>query len=240
LKVIPSVDLKDGKCVKLVQGKPGSGRVISEDPVEAALYWQREGAELLHIIDLDAAIYGSLRNRETIKRILGELSIPVEVGGGVRSLQDVEELLKAGASWVILGTAAFKNPNLVLEAAEKFGPEKLIVALDSAKGKILVEGWKTPLEVSPWKAAEAFENLGIHAFLYTDVEVEGTLEGVKLERVKQLAGRLKTRLIYAGGVASLGDLEKLKRAGVMGVVVGRALYDGRFTLNEAKKVAGDP
>ncbi|MHC1586307.1 MAG: 1-(5-phosphoribosyl)-5-[(5-phosphoribosylamino)methylideneamino]imidazole-4-carboxamide isomerase, partial [Candidatus Hecatellaceae archaeon] len=150
------------------------------------------------------------------------------------------ELLEAGASWVILGTAAFKDPNLLFEAVNRFGAERLMVALDSAKGKILVEGWTEAAETQPLQAVRSFDELSLHAFLYTDVEVEGTLEGVRLEMVRRLVKAARTPIIYAGGVASLPDIERLKNVGVMGVVVGRALYDGKFTFEEARKAAEDP
>ncbi|KYH38694.1 MAG: 1-(5-phosphoribosyl)-5-[(5-phosphoribosylamino)methylideneamino] imidazole-4-carboxamide isomerase [Candidatus Hecatellales archaeon B24] len=237
MEVIPSVDVKNGKCVKLVRGKPGSGRIISEDPVEAALEWERLGARRLHLVDLDAALYGGRGNREVILEIVRRVSIPVEVGGGVRSLQDAGEILRAGAQWIIFGTAAFKNPGAVYKTVETYGAERVMVAIDSAGGKVLVEGWTGYASASLFEALKTYERLGIYAFLYTDVAVEGTLEGVRLERVRRLVEASSQPIIYAGGVSSLEDLERLKGTGVIGVVVGRALYDGRFTLEEAEKVA---
>jgi phosphoribosylformimino-5-aminoimidazole carboxamide ribotide isomerase len=239
LKIFPSIDIKNGRCVKLTRGKPGTGREISNDPLEIALTWEKRGANVLHIIDLDAAIQGGKGNRELIKTIIRKLSIPVEVGGGIRSIADAEDILKAGARWVIFGTAAFKNPSLIVEAAEKFGSEKIIVAVDSSKGKVVVEGWKSSIELSPVEALRIFDKTGVYAFLYTDVEVEGTLEGVRLRNVRRLVNFSKTPIIYAGGVASFKDLVMLKKAGVMAVVIGRALYDGLFNFEEVKKLVED-
>ncbi|MHC1564005.1 MAG: 1-(5-phosphoribosyl)-5-[(5-phosphoribosylamino)methylideneamino]imidazole-4-carboxamide isomerase [Candidatus Hecatellaceae archaeon] len=237
MEVIPSVDIKNGECVKLVRGKPGSGRTISEDPLKVALEWERLGAKRLHLVDLDAALYGGRGNRDVVLEIIRKVSIPVEVGGGVRSIQDAGEILKAGARWVIFGTAAFRNPAAVYETVESYGAEKVIVAIDSAGGKVLVEGWTGYASASIFQALKTYERLGIYAFLYTDVAVEGTLEGVRLERVRRLVEASSQPIIYAGGVSSLEDIERLRGAGVVGVVVGRALYDGRFTLKEAEKVA---
>jgi len=236
MKIIPSVDIKNGKCVKLVRGKPSSGRIISKNPLEIALKWERLGADRLHLVDLDAAIYGGRGNREIIIKIVKRLNIPVEVGGGIRSLQDASELLKAGAGWVIFGTAVFKNPEAVYGTVKAYGAERVMVALDSAGGKVLVKGWTEEVPTTLLEALKTCERLEIYAFLYTDVEVEGTLEGVRLEGVKRLVEASNRPIIYAGGVSLLGDLEKLKKAGVMGVVVGRALYNGKFTLKEAKKI----
>ncbi|RLI24048.1 MAG: 1-(5-phosphoribosyl)-5-((5-phosphoribosylamino)methylideneamino)imidazole-4-carboxamide isomerase, partial [Candidatus Hecatellales archaeon] len=218
MMILPSVDVKDGKCVKLVRGKPGSGKTISENPLRVALEWEKLGAEGLHLVDLDAAIYGSKRNRETILKILGRLRIPVQVGGGIRSLKDAGEILEAGAARIIFGTAAYRNPEVVERVAEAYGPERVIVALDSAGGRILVEGWTGETSTSPLQALKIFKQLGIYAFLYTDVEVEGTLGGVRLERVRRLVEASTTPIIYAGGVSSLRDLEKLREAGVLAVV----------------------
>lgn len=234
MKIIPSIDLKDGKCVKLVRGKPGSGRIITDNPVEAALEWERRGAETLHVVDLDAAL-GRGSNRQVILEILGRIRIPVQVGGGIRSFEEASDLLDAGARWVIFGTAAYERPEEVLRTVEAYGRGRVMVALDSFKGRILVRGWTGEASTTLSEALKFYEK-HIYAFLYTDVEVEGTLAGVRLEKVRRVVGASARPIIYAGGVSSLEDLKGLQSVGVYGVVVGKALYDGKFSFEEALKI----
>jgi len=231
--VIPSVDIKDGRCVKLIRGKPGSGRVISDDPLEVAKSWEEEGAEILHLIDLDAAISGDERNREIIKHILAEMKIPVEVGGGIRTVEKALALLEAGAEWVIMGTAAVENPTLVSEVAEVINASHLILAIDSEGARVLTRGWTQRTQLSTEEAVKWFRDLKLAAFLYTDVKVEGTLRGIDDEGIRRLIAATETPIIYSGGITSLQDVRTLAQLGLRGAVVGRALYDGHFTLREA-------
>ncbi|MEM3737687.1 MAG: 1-(5-phosphoribosyl)-5-[(5-phosphoribosylamino)methylideneamino]imidazole-4-carboxamide isomerase [Candidatus Bathyarchaeia archaeon] len=235
--VIPSVDIKDGRCVKLIKGKPGSGRVISQDPIEVAKRWEEEGAELLHLIDLDAAITGSKGNRKIVENILREVKVPVEVGGGVRTVETASSLIKAGAEWVIMGTAAVENPDIAAETARVIGPSRLIIAIDSEEAGVLVRGWTQQTYLSTLRALEYFQDLKVAAFLYTDVKVEGTLSGVDLKSVERLASYTDRPIIYSGGITSLREVGALAKLGLKGAVIGRALYDGYFTLKEAMDVA---
>jgi phosphoribosylformimino-5-aminoimidazole carboxamide ribotide isomerase len=235
--VIPSVDIKDGRCVKLVRGKPGSGRMISEDPLKVAKGWEEEGAEILHLIDLDAAISGDEKNRGIVRRILAEVRIPVEIGGGVRTVETASALIEAGAEWVILGTAAIENPHLVSQVARVIEPSQLIIAIDSEDARVLTRGWTQRTQLSTGEALEYFRDLGVAAFLYTDVRVEGTLHGIDREGIERLIRSTKRPIIYSGGIASLQEIRTLAQIGLKGAVVGRALYDGNFTLREAMNVA---
>lgn len=227
----------DGKCVKLIQGKPGSGVKISNNPVAVAKFWENNGAKILHVIDLDAAIYGPEKsNRDIIREILRNVKIPVQVGGGVRSIMDVTLLLGAGARWVILGTAAIENLSFVREVISMVDSKRIIIALDAKEGYVVKEGWKTKVKVSPYQLAKMFEPLDVAAYLFTDVDVEGTMKGVEIGNVKRLVELTKIPIIYAGGISSLQDIVKLLRVGVAGVVVGRALYEGVFSLKEAMEL----
>jgi phosphoribosylformimino-5-aminoimidazole carboxamide ribotide isomerase len=240
LEIIPSIDIKNGKCVKLVQGVPDSGREISEDPVKIAKKWADDGARVLHIIDLDAAIYGDTDNFETVKgilRVLNKLNIHAEVGGGIRTIEKAKELIKSGASWIILGTVAVKDPKLTNKIIESVGSKRVIIAIDSKKDRILTQGWRFKSKLSPISAVNKYQNLGISAFLYTDVDVEGTMKGVNVNFIKNIVKLSRIPIIYSGGVSSLNDIAELTRTGVQGVIVGRAFYDGIFTLKEAVEIA---
>ncbi len=234
--VIPSVDIKDGRCVKLVRGRPGSGRVISDDPLEVAKSWEKEGAEILHLIDLDATISGDARNRGVVKRILREARIPVEVGGGVRTVEVASALIEAGAEWVIMGTAAIENPDLVSEVVKVIEPSRLIIAIDSEDARVLTRGWTQRTQLSTMGATAYFQNLKVAAFLYTDVRVEGTLQGIDRGGIEMLIRSTEKPVIYSGGITTLQEIRTLAQLGLKGAVVGRALYDGYFTLREAMDV----
>jgi phosphoribosylformimino-5-aminoimidazole carboxamide ribotide isomerase len=236
LYIIPSVDILNGKCVKLIQGKPGTGLEVSPDPVQVAKMWEEKGAEILHVVDLDAAIFGSKRSRKIVKEILRKISIPVEVGGGIRNIEEAVSLVKEGASWIILGTKAVEKPEFVGEVIEKVGSNHVIVALDSRKKLVLKKGWKDETQVSPFEFAKFFEPYNLASILFTDVEVEGTLTGINFENIVKLVNSTRIPITYSGGVSSIQDVLKLLNVNLRGVVVGRALYDGYFTLEEAMEV----
>ncbi len=233
--IIPSVDIKDGKCVKLVQGKLGSGRTISEDPVSVAIWWENEGAKILHVVDLDGAFSGERTNWNIVFKILNSVAVPVEVGGGIRSVDDAQSMLGAGARWIIVGTAAVEDPRALSDMFSLLGPSKIIIAIDSRGGKVLRHGWTVEGAESALELVEKFQGLTPAALLYTDVEVEGRQAGVDMETVKKLVSAAKIPVIYSGGIASLQDLVSLARIGVYGAVVGSALYQEKFTLREAEQ-----
>lgn len=235
--VIPSVDIIGGACVKLVQGRVGSGFAVSADPVAVAKKWEEEGARILHVVDLDGALKGTRENRRAVSRILGEVSIPVEVGGGMRSVEDVVDVIEAGARWIILGTLTVEKPDLVEEICGLIGSGKVIIALDSRGEEVVTRGWTVGHPISPIALAKEYERLKVGAYLYTPVQVEGTEGGVDVEEVRRLASLTRIPIIYAGGVSSLRDIAGLAQTGIRGVVVGSALYKGRFTLKEAEKAA---
>lgn len=234
--VIPSVDLMRGQCVQLVGGKPGTGKEYG-DPMEISRKWISQGATCLHLIDLDAAI-GTGDNTEKILRIIGETNVETEVGGGIRSLERAKELIDGGADRVIIGTAAVENPELVDRLIEKFGGERVMVALDSRSGRVMLRGWQKTAEMTPLELGLEFERRGVGYFLYTNVDVEGRMKGAALDEVRRLTRKIKTPIYASGGIGSLDDIIGLKQAGAAGAVVGMALYEGRFKLKDAMKVAG--
>jgi phosphoribosylformimino-5-aminoimidazole carboxamide ribotide isomerase len=230
--VIPAVDILDGKCVRLVRGDPRKSMVYYDNPVEAAQLLEEQGAELIHLIDLDAAL-GSGQNMETIKKLLKSINVKIQIGGGIRTLEKAGALLKLGAYRVIFGTAAVKNPSLVQEAVRQHGSESVAVAIDEKDGKVAVQGWKNKSEIDYLDLARTFEEMGVGALIFTPISVDGTLKGPRIEKTVKLVETVKVPVIASGGVASLEDLVALTGTGVEGVVVGTALYEKKFTLKEA-------
>jgi phosphoribosylformimino-5-aminoimidazole carboxamide ribotide isomerase len=233
--VIPAVDILGGKCVRLFRGDPEKSKVYYEDPLEAAKILENEGAELIHIIDLDAAL-GSGDNTSAIKRILENTSVKAEIGGGIRSLEKADSLLKLGAYRVIFGTAAVKNPDLVRQAVNLLGSRSVAVAIDEKDGKVAVHGWKNKSEVDYVDLAKSFEAMDVGALIFTPISVDGTLSGPQVEKTRRLVETVGVPVVASGGVAELGDLVDLAKTGVEGVVVGRAIYEKKFTVKEALEV----
>jgi phosphoribosylformimino-5-aminoimidazole carboxamide ribotide isomerase len=234
LKVIPAIDLMNGKIVRLSRGDPKTAMIYDQfgGPFETANKWKREGAEKLHIIDLDAA-FGFGNNLSVIAEIAENLSLPIQVGGGIRTVTDVGKLLRTGVTQVILGALAFKDPEAIRQIEDKFGKNTAIVALDNKKGKIMVEGWKTSTGVGVREAMEKFIALNVRTFLLTSIARDGMLSGPDVKTLKEACADSGSYVIAAGGISSLADLTILKSIGVAAVVVGKALYEGKFTLQEA-------
>ncbi len=233
--VIPAVDILDGKCVRLFRGDPEKSKVYYEDPLEAAKLLEDEGAELIHIIDLDAAL-GSGDNTAAIKRILENTNVKAEIGGGIRSLEKAESLLKLGAYRVIFGTAAVTSPDLIRQAVKRFGSRSVAVAIDENEGKVAVHGWKNKSEVDYVDLAKSFEAMDVGALIFTPISVDGTLKGPMVEKTRRLVEIIGVPIVASGGVAELGDLVELAKTGVEGVVIGRAIYEKKFTVREALEV----
>ncbi len=229
-----------GKIVRLTHGDPKTAKVYGQfgGPVETAKKWKAEGAIKLHIIDLDAAL-GMGNNLSVIAEIAENVDLPIQVGGGIRSINAVEKVLKLGASQVILGALAFSDPKAVTQIQQMFGAESVIVALDNRDGKIMVEGWKTATSMGMKEALEKFAALEVKTFLVTSITKDGTLSGPDLDTLREACQYPDAEVIAAGGIGSLNDLVALKRVGVTGAVIGKALYEGRFTLKEALKTIGE-
>ncbi len=233
--VIPAVDVMQGKCVRLVQGDPTRLKVYSDSPLEAARLLENQGAELIHLIDLDAAL-GSGQNMETIEETLKNLRVKVQIGGGIRTLEKAETLLKLGAYRVIFGTAAIRNPALIEEAVRRYGSSRIAVAIDEKKGRVNFHGWKDESQMDYLDFAHSFEDMNVGALIFTSISVDGTLKGPRVEKIVKLVEAVKVPVIASGGVASLNDLIMLVGTGVDGVVVGTAIYEGKFTFKQALEV----
>jgi phosphoribosylformimino-5-aminoimidazole carboxamide ribotide isomerase len=230
--VIPAVDILGGKCVRLVRGDPEKSKIYYENPLEAARLLENQGAELIHLIDLDAAL-GSGQNMKAIKKILENISVRTQIGGGIRTLEKADSLLKLGAYRVIFGTAAVQNPQLVEIAVSHYGSKRVAVAIDEKEGKVAVHGWKNRSELDYLELARSFEIMQVGALIFTSISVDGTLKGPQIEKTVKLVETVKVPVIASGGVATLEDLLELARTGVEGVVVGTALYEKKFKLKEA-------
>jgi phosphoribosylformimino-5-aminoimidazole carboxamide ribotide isomerase len=237
LQLIPAIDLMNGKIVRLTHGDPKTAKVYSQfgGPVETAKKWQANGATKLHIIDLDAAL-GMGNNLSVIADIAESTNLPIQVGGGIRSIDTVKKVLGLGVSQVILGALAFSDPKAITTIQKQFEAESVIVALDNRDGKVMVEGWKTATALGMREALEKFVALGVKVFLVTSITKDGTLSGPDLDTLREACQYPDVEVIAAGGIGGLNDLVALKRVGVAGAVIGKALYEGRFTLKEALKM----
>jgi phosphoribosylformimino-5-aminoimidazole carboxamide ribotide isomerase len=233
MMIIPAVDIKNGKCVQLVQGKPGTEQVVIENPVEVALGWQTRGASVLHVINLDGAFGNSEENLNIIEDLIKTVSIPVQLGGGIRTKSYVAKLLNMGVNKVILGTMAIKNPEHVKELSDEFGSDRIIVALDSKDSQVVVKGWTEKTENSVTELAELFQEKGAGGILFTNVDVEGLMEGFDIKPLLSLLKAVEIPVIYAGGVTSIDDIKKLSQTSVYGVVIGSALYKNKIIFEDA-------
>ncbi|WP_423743559.1 1-(5-phosphoribosyl)-5-[(5-phosphoribosylamino)methylideneamino]imidazole-4-carboxamide isomerase (plasmid) [Haladaptatus sp. SPP-AMP-3] len=230
-EVVPAVDMQDGEVVQLVQGEKGTETTYG-DPVDAAEKWVEGGAETLHLVDLDGAFDGERKNAAAVESILEAVDVEVQLGGGIRTATDATDLLSRGIDRVILGTAAIENPDIVAEISEEY-PGSVMVSLDAKDGDVLVSGWTESTGLDPAEAAARYEELGAGAILFTDVDVEGRMEGVQTGPVRRVAEAVQIPVVASGGVASVDDVRTLRDAGASAVVVGSALYQGAFSLSEA-------
>jgi phosphoribosylformimino-5-aminoimidazole carboxamide ribotide isomerase len=233
--IIPAVDLKNGKCVRLLQGRMDQETVFSDDPAAMALRWEREGAEMLHVVDLDGAIAKSPRNLAAIREIRARLQIPMEVGGGIRTLDTIRRYVEMGVDKVVIGTEAIRNPDLVKAACEAF-PGRVVIGIDAKSGRVAIEGWTETTGTLAVDLARQFEGCGVAAINFTDIQRDGMQTGVNLEATRQLAEALSIPVVASGGVSTLEDIRALlplADAGVTGVIVGRALYAGSLDLPAA-------
>ena len=237
--IIPALDLKDGRCVRLSQGRMDQESVYSDYPVEMARRWESEGAERLHVVDLNGAVTGTPVHQSLIKEIANSIGIPVEVGGGIRNLETIKTYLSLGVEWVILGTAALRNRSLVEEACRQF-PRRVILGIDARMGKVAIQGWKEEVSMEAIELAKQFEGLGLSAIIFTDIERDGMSSGLNSEMTGALARAISIPVIASGGVSRIEEIERLmaiESDGVIGVIVGRALYTGRLDLEEAIRVS---
>ena len=237
MEIIPAVDLKGGRCVQLVQGIPGTELVSLDDPIAEAIRWIDQGAKTLHLIDLDGAILGERINSSVIERILDATDVKIEVGGGIRTSQDVDDLLGLGVDRVIIGTAAVNNPEFVKEMSDLYGKEHIMVSLDAKNGKVTTHGWAKTSTFSPPELGRRMEELGAGSILFTNIDSEGLLLGVDPKPTRKLIEAVTIPVVASGGVTTVADVRTIKDTGAWAVVVGSALYTGRLSLSDAIQAA---
>ena len=233
--ILPAIDLRGGNCVRLVKGDFKQETIYSEHPEEIALRWEEGGAEFLHVVDLDGALAGEPQNMDAIKRILQAVKIPVEVGGGIRSMESIDRLLSIGVSRVILGSVAVHKEELVQEACSAYG-NRIVVGIDAKKGIVATDGWEKSGGISAVELAKKLGAFGLETIIYTDISRDGTLSGVNVTETAHLARASGIKVIASGGVKSISDIEELKKRecdGIIGVIVGKSIYEGTLSLIEA-------
>ena len=229
--VIPALDLREGKAVRLVKGVPGTETTYFQNPLEAVYYWEQLGAKNLHIVDLDAAL-GLGTNLEIIKKILEISHLEIQVGGGIRTVEYAKELIAAGAARVVCGTSAIKNPTFVEHLAREIGSSRVIVALDHVKGNVAIKGWTEVTNLDVFEIARAMEARGAGQILFSAIEADGALTGPDVEMTAKMVKTVKIPILAAGGIRNINDLKQLKSINVYGVVVGKALYENKILFSE--------
>ncbi len=239
--IFPAIDIRGGKCVRLLKGDFAQETVFSDDPVAMARKWQQQGAQFLHLVDLDGALAGKSQNLATVRAILAVVTIPVELGGGIRTMANIDEVLALGVRRVILGSVAVHNPDLVKAACAKYG-NRVVVGIDAKDGIVAVDGWGVSGNVQVGSLAKAMAEAGVRTIIYTDIARDGTLEGVNVEATARLARESGIRIVASGGVKSVEDIRALKpyeKDGIEGVIVGKSIYMGTLDLQEAIEIAGE-
>lgn len=236
MKIYPAIDIKDGKCVRLLQGRFSDVTVYGENPVEIAKKWEAQGGEYLHVVDLDGALKGHGVNAAIIKDICSALNIPVQTGGGIRTMQDIEDKLACGISRVIIGTSAVNDSDFVKRSIDKYG-NKIVIGIDAKDSKVAVEGWEKVSSLDAVEFAKKMESIGASAFVYTDISTDGTLKGPNVEAMTEMAAAVNADVIASGGIGNLEHVESLVPTGVEGVIIGRALYTGDVILDKAIDIA---
>jgi len=242
LLIIPAIDLKDGRCVRLKQGDMSTATVFSEDPVAMAKHWASQGAKRLHIVDLNGAIAGRPKNEKVIREMIAAVGeqVPIQLGGGIRDLDAIEGYIDAGVTYVIVGTAAVKNPGFLSDACYAF-PGHVIAGLDAKDGKVAVEGWSKMTGHDVVDLAKKFEEYGVESIIYTDIGRDGMMSGINIDATLKLAKALKTPIIASGGLNSIEDIQAICKTlvpeGIIGAIAGRALYEGKLDLKTAQAAA---
>ncbi len=238
--IIPAIDIKDGRCVRLFQGEMDKDTVYFAKPLDAARHWKEQGATFIHIVDLNGAVEGRPVHTREVAAICQETGLSVELGGGLRSAEAVVAAFALGVTRVVVGTAAYDNPDFLRTLCKRF-PEKVVVGIDARNGNVAIKGWKETTSMNAVELAKRCESDGASRIIYTDISRDGTREGINIEETRKIARAVKIPIIASGGVATLDDIRALKpleEEGIEGVIVGRALYSGGFTLSEAMSVPG--
>jgi len=234
--IIPAIDLKDGKCVRLLQGKQEEVTVYSDEPAAMAKHWVSLGAELLHVVDLDGAFTGEQKNFDKIKAVRDAIDIPIEIGGGIRNIERIEKLISLGVDRIIIGTSAAKNPDMVRRACEKF-LNKVLVGIDAKGGKVAVKGWVEVTELDAIEFAQKMQEVGVAGIIYTDISRDGMLVGPNIDAMSKMVSSVNIPVIASGGVSRLDDIRSLKQIkDLWGVITGKALYEGALDLKQAIEI----
>ncbi|WP_303996474.1 1-(5-phosphoribosyl)-5-[(5-phosphoribosylamino)methylideneamino]imidazole-4-carboxamide isomerase [Megamonas hypermegale] len=238
--IFPAIDIRGGKCVRLIKGDFNQETVFSDRPEIMAKKWQDEGGKYLHLVDLDGALAGKSQNLATVEMILKTVDIPVELGGGIRTMENIKTVLDMGVSRVILGSVAVKNPQLVKDACKKYGSERIVVGIDAKDGIVAVDGWGVSGNVEAKELAKKMALGGVKHIIYTDISRDGTLSGVNAQATAEIARYSGVKVVASGGVSSIEDIKLLKQYeadGIEGVIVGKSIYTGSLSLPEALKIA---
>ncbi len=232
--IIPAVDIKNGKCVQLIQGKPGTEQIVIENPHEVAKSWEHKGANALHIIDLDGAL-GTQDNTDVIKKIVDVVDVPIQMGGGIRDIDYAKKLLNIGIDRIIIGTMAIKEPEIIQKLSKEYGDERIMVSLDSKDNKVVIKGWTEKTSKSAPEFAQFLDKYGVGSILFTNVDYEGLLRGFNEQPILDLVNAVNIPVVYSGGISTLDDIKKLQSTGVKGIVVGSAVYKGNIDFKDALK-----
>lgn len=239
MQILPAIDIKEGQAVRLFKGDFNQKTVVNPDVIGQSKIFTQAGIDFIHVVDLDGALDGRATNRDLIAKLKKESGLGVEVGGGIRTLEQIEDYLAVGIDRVIIGSMAVKNPDFVKAALEKFGSDKIVVGIDAKNGMVATEGWLETSNVDYISLAKAMEKIGVTLFVYTDVDRDGTLTGPNFEHYERLVAELTTaKVIASGGIAEQSDLVKLQEIGVAGTIVGKAYYNGNISLEELKAFGG--
>lgn len=233
MQLYPAIDLKDGQCVRLKQGEFKEITVYSQKPEEVAALWQSQGATFLHLVDLDGALAGRSVNEKVIEKIADTVSVPIEIGGGIRSEEAIESMLSLGVARVIIGTKAVENPEFIRDMVKKFGQDRIVAGVDAKDGMVAVEGWEKISGITASELCNRMKEYGVRHIVYTDISRDGMLTGPNVEYTKKLTEETGMDIIASGGMSSMEDLRQLYHAGVRGAIIGKALYEKRIDLKEA-------
>lgn len=230
--ILPAIDIRNGKCVRLYQGDFNTSEVVAQDPISTAKGFEEAGAEYIHMVDLDGALKGSVENEQAILEIVKRVKIPVELGGGIREISTVERLIKGGIGRVILGSAALKNPSMIKEAVKEF-KEKIAVGIDAKNGYVSIEGWLNTSDVYYIDFAKKMEDIGVDNIIFTDISRDGTLKGPNLKQLQALKESIGCKITASGGIKNIDDIQALKDMELYGAITGKAIYAGELSLKEA-------
>lgn len=236
MRLYPAIDIRNGQCVRLRQGQFHDVEVYSHVPANIAMQWEHQGARYIHIVDLDGALVGHSMNDEVIKEIVQTVSVPIQVGGGIRTIQDIEHKLNLGVSRVIIGTKAVGNPQFIKEIISTFGADRIVIGIDAKNGMVAIEGWEKVSNYNAVSLALEMKEIGVSTIVYTDISKDGMLQGPNIEHTKEMVDSTGLNIIASGGVSSMKDLEALDKIKVSGAIIGKALYERRIELEKATKL----